>query len=62
MLHTGPADVRFRLPGGPYAQSYDVVLDTCAERPGEDPSRVAVPAGSDLTVPGRSAVLLRANR
>jgi hypothetical protein len=54
--------VRFRLPDGPYALTYDVVLDTCAERPGADPGRVGVLAGSDLAVPARSVVLLRANR
>ena len=62
VLHTGAPEVRFRLPGAPYARSYDVVLDTCAERPGTDPARRALPAGTDLAVPGRSAVLLRANR
>ena len=39
VLHTGAADVRFRLPGAPYARSYDVVLDTCAERPCRAPGR-----------------------
>jgi glycogen operon protein len=62
VLHTGPADVRFTLPDGPYASSYDVLLDTCAERPGADPSRVGVLPGTELHVPGRSAVLLRAQR
>ncbi len=62
VLHTGPSDVRFRLPAGPYALSYDVVLDTCAEQPAADPGRQGLLAGTDLAVPGRSAVLLRANR
>ena len=62
VLHTGPSDLRFRLPGGPYAVSYDVVLDTCAERPGAEPGRLGLVPGTDLAVPGRSAVLLRANR
>jgi isoamylase len=62
VVHTGPADVDFRLPGAPYAVSYDVVLDTCAEQPGADPGRQGLPAGTDIAVPGRSAVLLRANR
>jgi len=54
--------VRFRLPGAPYAASYDVVLDTCAEQPPAEPARQGLPAGTDLAVPGRSAVLLRAMR
>ena len=62
VLHTGPADVAFRLPGAPYAQAYDVVLDTCDERPRADPARSGLAAGTDLSVGGRSAVLLRAHR
>ena len=62
VLHTGPADVAFRLPGAPFATAYDVVLDTCDERPRTDPARHGLPAGTDLRVPGRSAVLLRAAR
>ncbi len=62
VLHTGATDVRFRLPGAPYARSYDVVLDTWAERPGADPDRQALSAGTDLAVHARSAVLLRADR
>jgi glycogen operon protein len=62
VLQTGASDVRFRLPGAPYARSYDVVLDTCAERPVADPRRQGLLAGTDLAVPGRSAVLLRATR
>ena len=49
-------------PTAPYASSYDVLLDTCAERPAPDPSRVGVLAGTELARAGRSAVLLRANR
>ncbi len=62
VLHTGPSDVRFRLPGEPWAASYDVVLDTCLERPAADPRRQGVLAGTELAVPGRSAVVLRATR
>ena len=62
VLHTGASDVRFRLPGAPYATSYDVLLDTRDERPRADPARVGLPAGSDLSVLGRSAVLLRSHR
>ena len=62
VLHTGPDDVAFRLPGAPYASSYDVVLDTCDERPFAGPARQGLCAGTDLGVPGRSAVLLRSRR
>ena len=62
VLHTGAADLAFRLPAAPYASSYDVVLDTCDERPGAGPPRQGVPAGTDLPLVGRSAVLLRAVR
>jgi len=40
----------------------DVAYTYVALRPGTDPARQALPAGTDLAVPGRSAVLLRANR
>ncbi len=62
VLHTGASDVGFRLPAAPYAVSYDVLLDTCAERPGPDAARQGLLAGTDLPVPGRSVVLLRAHR
>jgi isoamylase len=62
VLHTGPDDVAFRLPGQPWARAYDVVLDTRDERPSADRTRQGVPPGDDLAVHGRSAVLLRALR
>ena len=62
VLHTGPQDVAFRLPGAPWARAYDVVLDTRDERPASDRTRQGVPAGDELAVLRRSVVLLRALR
>jgi glycogen operon protein len=62
VVHTGASDVLFRLPGAPYAKAYDVLLDTRDERPRADPARAGLPAGTDLPVLARSAVLLRSHR
>jgi glycogen operon protein len=62
VLHTGAHDLSVELPGLPYATAYDVVLDTCDERPVAVGGRTGLPAGGELAVAGRSAVLLRANR
>ena len=62
VLHTGAHDLSVRLPGPPYATAYDVLLDTCDERPAAGGGRTGLPAGGELAVGGRSAVLLRAVR
>ncbi len=62
LLHTGADDVAGQLPGAPYATSYEVVLDTRDERPDTARERPALPAGSELQLLARSAVLLRADR
>jgi isoamylase len=62
VLHTGPDDVAFRLPGAPWATAYDVVLDTRDERSATGRNRQGLPPGDDLVVTGRSVVLLRARR
>ncbi len=59
VLHTGAQDARVVLPGPPWANSYELLLDTADERP---TARGAVPSGGTLTMVGRSAVLLRAER
>ena len=59
VLQTGAPDVVVTLPAAPWAVSYEVVLDTCDERP---VPRGAVAAGGTVAVGGRSAVLLRALR
>ena len=58
-VHAGSGDAEFRLPGRPWASSYDVVLDTADDGPG-DPRCLA--AGALVPLLAHSAVLLRANR
>ncbi len=59
VLHTGAEDALVVLPGRPWASGYELLLDTADERP---TARGAVPSGGTLTMVGRSAVLLRAER
>ncbi len=59
VLHTAAEDADVRLPGPPWAVSYEVLLDTADERPG---AGVHVAAGGVLAVTGRSVVLLRSLR
>jgi glycogen operon protein len=56
VLHAGAEPASFRLPGPPWASGYVLELDTAeaATQPRD------VPAGSDLPLVARSAVLLRA--
>jgi len=61
VLHTGADDMPFTLPGRPWATGWQVVLDTCDERPGAQ-AGLRLPPGAELPVGGRSAVLLRAER
>ncbi|MDQ1721599.1 MAG: isoamylase, partial [Pseudonocardiales bacterium] len=58
LLHSGEQPVQFALPALPWADRYQVVIDTgevgglsCAE-----------PVGGEITVAGRSVLLLRADR
>lgn len=73
VLHAGPADCLFRLPGQPWAKGYQVVPDTTPELPGAavgtpmaEPatatSRPALAGGEPLAVGARSLVLLRVGR
>ena len=59
VLHTGGDDLDVRLPGPPWATSYDVLLDTADERPRPGGT---VAAGAALRTTARSTVLLRAVR
>ncbi|MDQ1704455.1 MAG: isoamylase [Frankiaceae bacterium] len=56
VLHAGAEPASFRLPGPPWASGYVLELDTAEA--GTQPRDV--PAGSDLPLVARSAVLLRA--
>ncbi|MFJ3904700.1 glycogen debranching protein GlgX [Streptomyces sp. NPDC090025] len=58
VLHTGARPVEFRLPGPPWAESYERVLDTALEDQSAPPG-TRHPGGAPLTVAGRSVVLLR---
>jgi glycogen operon protein len=58
ILHAGDAPTTFTLPGPPWADRYEVVVDTSREEQGQAPG-VVHDAGAGLTVEGRSVVLLR---
>ncbi|MEO6501757.1 MAG: glycogen debranching enzyme GlgX, partial [Jatrophihabitantaceae bacterium] len=60
LLHSGEQPVRFALPGLPWADRYQVVIDT-AEEGGCSPTE-PVDGGAEVTVTGRSVLLLRADR
>jgi glycogen operon protein len=57
-LHADPDPVEVRLPGGDWAERYEVVLDTSRAEPEADGTAYA--AGDSVIVPGRSCLLLRA--
>ena len=58
ILHAGDRPVDFVLPGAPWAESYEVVLDTSLEEQGVAPG-VVHRAGAGISVPGRAVLLLR---
>ncbi len=61
VLHAGAEPVDFALPGPPWAERYEVVVDTAREEQDRAPG-VVHRAGAPMTVPGRSVVLLRVLR
>ena len=62
ILHAGPEDATFTLPGPPWATGYEVVVDA-AYGDGRPPSGLDRPAGGvDLPLVAGSGVLLRAVR
>ncbi|MCE7080987.1 glycogen debranching protein GlgX [Streptomyces sp. ST2-7A] len=61
LLHAGHEPAEFPLPGAPWADSYEVVLDTTLEDQARAPGVEHVP-GEPLTLPPRSVLLLRAVR
>ncbi|GAA2945313.1 glycogen debranching protein GlgX [Kitasatospora cinereorecta] len=58
VLHAGHLPCGFRLPGPPWAASYELVLDTSREDQSAAPGTVHR-GGTALAVPGRSVLLLR---
>ncbi|MBO0916395.1 glycogen debranching protein GlgX [Streptomyces laculatispora] len=58
VLHAGDRPADFRLPGPPWAQSYELVLDTAREDQSTAPGTVHR-GDTGLTVPARSVLLLR---
>ncbi|MFC0599386.1 glycogen debranching protein GlgX [Streptomyces palmae] len=64
ILHAGPDPVGFTLPGPPWAQWYQPLLDTSAEDTATGDRRPSAPgarwaAGGAIQVPGRSVRLLK---
>ncbi|MET8125167.1 glycogen debranching protein GlgX [Streptomyces sp. NPDC005065] len=58
ILHAADRPISFRLPGQPWAQAYELVLDTSQEDQSTAPATVH--RGNEvLTVPARAVVLLR---
>ncbi|MEU7119649.1 glycogen debranching protein GlgX [Streptomyces zaomyceticus] len=57
-LHAGPRRLDLRLPGPPWAETYELVVDTAAEDQSVTPGTVHR-GGGILTVGARSMVLLR---
>jgi isoamylase len=60
ILHTSPDAGSMVLPGAPWAQAYEVVVDTC-EEDGDGGGRV-LPAGGAILLTALSLLLLRADR
>ncbi|GAA2818931.1 glycogen debranching protein GlgX [Streptomyces showdoensis] len=58
VLHAGHRPVEFRLPGPPWAASYELIVDTATEDQSRAPGTVHR-GGGTITVAGRSVVLLR---
>ncbi|MFI6459729.1 glycogen debranching protein GlgX [Streptomyces sp. NPDC050538] len=58
VLHAGHRPVSFVLPGPPWAERYEVVVDTSREEQGEAPG-VVHRAGAAITVPARAVLLLK---
>ncbi|MFF2504568.1 glycogen debranching protein GlgX [Streptomyces sp. NPDC058067] len=59
VLHAGDHEESYVLPGRPWADAYEVVVDTASEEQTAAPE-VTHAAGTAITVPGRSVLLLRA--
>ncbi|MFC7895255.1 glycogen debranching protein GlgX [Streptomyces sp. NPDC057381] len=58
VLHAGERPASFVLPAAPWAERYEVVVDTSGEAQAQEPGGTHT-AGAEITVPGRSVLLLR---
>ncbi|MFI0984664.1 glycogen debranching protein GlgX [Streptomyces exfoliatus] len=58
VLHAGPEPLDFRLPGPPWAETYELTVDTAREDQSAAPG-TEHRGGETITVGGRSVVLLR---
>jgi isoamylase len=58
VLHAGAEPVEFVLPGPPWAETYELVVDTSLEEQMEEPGTVHE-GGLGVRVPGRSLLLFR---
>ncbi|SCE60962.1 glycogen operon protein, partial [Streptomyces sp. OspMP-M43] len=58
VLHAGAEPVAFELPGPPWADAYELVLDTSREDQAQAPGTV-IEGGTEVAVPARSVLLLR---
>lgn len=58
VLHAGDRPAAFLLPGPPWAERYEVVVDTSGEEQTQAPG-VIHRAGTSITVPARAVLLLR---
>ncbi|MET7753817.1 glycogen debranching protein GlgX [Streptomyces sp. NPDC005389] len=58
VLHAGPRPLEFRLPGPPWAETYELVVDTGREDQSAPPGTEHA-GGGTITVGARSMVLLR---
>ncbi|MFC7219035.1 glycogen debranching protein GlgX [Streptomyces polyrhachis] len=59
LLHAGSEPVDVRLPGAPWAASYELLADTAREDQTESPG-TRHPGGATVTLPGRAVWVLRA--
>jgi glycogen operon protein len=58
VLHAGDRPASFVLPAPPWAERYEVVIDTARETQAEEPG-VVHRAGAAITVPARAVLLLK---
>jgi glycogen operon protein len=61
VLHADHRAVEFTLPDRPWAERYEVVVDTGLDEQREEPGE-SYRAGSTITVPPRTVLLLRVRR
>ena len=61
VLHAGDDPAAFAVPGSPWGEQYEVVIDT-AQVAGRPASTELIAAGTALSLVGRSSVLLRVRR